>query len=317
MSLYNFREHMSDILSLPAHDVARLIVRAPYAYKRYFIPKKSGGVRPIAQPAKETKVIQRLLVDNWFSQLPIHECAAAYREGSSIKANAERHKQNSYIAKFDFSNFFGSITEADIANHLSYVLSDKISAQSIRDIARVSCVRDKVTSRLTLSIGAPSSPSLSNSIMYYFDLAVNSWCIDRNIVYTRYADDLTFSTNDKGATYEIEKLILETLKNIPYPRLQINTEKTVYASKKKQRRITGLIISNDNEVSLGRDKKRLISAMIHRHSNSELDEKSILHLQGLLGFAQDIEPLFVAKMRGKYTGRLISDLLSQRGKKSK
>jgi retron-type reverse transcriptase len=317
MSLYDFRKHMSEILSLSEHDVGRLIVRAPYAYKRYFIPKKSGGMRPIAQPAKETKVIQALLVDDWFSQLPVHECAAAYRQGSSIKANAERHKQNAFIVKFDFSNFFGSITESDLVNHLSYVLCGKISVQSIKDIARISCVRDKATSRLALSIGAPSSPVLSNSIMYYFDLAVWAWCLDRNIVYSRYADDLTFSTNDKGATSEVQSFILETLEKIPYPRLQINSEKTVFASKKKQRRITGLIISNDNEVSLGRDKKRLISAMIHRYALHELDEKSTLHLQGLMGFAQDVEPLFVAKMRGKYTGQVISNLLRQRGKKSK
>lgn len=317
MILYDFRKHMSEILSLSEHDVARLIVRAPYAYKRYFIPKKSGGMRPIAQPAKETKVIQGILVDNLFAQLPVHECAAAYKQGSSIKDNAERHKQNSYIAKFDFSNFFGSITELDLIKHLSYVLCGKLTAQSIKDIARVSCVRERSTARLALSIGAPSSPILSNSIMYYFDLAVEAWCEDRNIVYSRYADDLTFSTNDKGAMFDVEAFILEVLENIPYPRLQINPEKTVYASKKRQRRITGLIITNDNNVSLGRDKKRLISSMIHHYVQNKLDEKSILHLQGLMGFAQDIEPLFVAKMRGKYTGKIISDLLRQRGKKIK
>lgn len=315
MSLYDFRKHMSEMLSLSEHDIARLIVRAPYAYKRYSIPKKSGGMRSIAQPAKETKVIQGLLVEDWFSQLPVHECAAAYTQGSSIKANAERHRQNSYIAKFDFLNFFGSITESDLVKHFSYFLCEKMSEQSIKDIARVSCVRDRLTAKLALSIGAPSSPVLSNAIMYHFDLAVNSWCSERNIVYSRYADDLTFSTSEKGSTSEVEKHILEALEVIPYPRLQLNHEKTVYASKKKQRRITGLVISNDNQVSLGRDKKRLISAMIHRYVHHELDEKSVLHLQGLMGFAMDIEPLFVAKMRGKYTGRVISDLLRQRGKK--
>lgn len=314
MNLYDFRKHMSDMLSLSEHDVARLIVRAPYAYKRYSILKKSGGMRPIAQPAKETKIIQRLLIDSWFSQLPVHECAAAYRQGSSIKANAERHKQNSYIAKFDFSNFFGSITESDLVSHFSYVLCGKLSVQSIQDIARMSCVRDKATAQLVLSIGAPSSPVLSNSIMYYFDVAIDSWCLERNIVYSRYADDLTFSTNDKGITSGIEKVIGQVLSVIPYPRLKINSEKTVFASKKKQRRITGLVISNDNKVSLGRDKKRLISAMVHRYSHHELDDKSILNLQGLMGFAQDIEPLFVAKLRGKYTGKLISDLLRKGGR---
>lgn len=315
MSLYDFRKHMSEMLSLAEHDVARLIVRAPYAYKKYLIPKKSGGTRLIAQPAKETKVIQRMLVEEWFSQLPVHECAAAYRQGSSIKGNAERHKENSYIAKFDFSNFFGSITESDLVSHFAYVFCGKMSEQSIKDVARISCVRDKATGRLALSIGAPSSPILSNSIMFYFDLMVEAWCQERKIVYSRYADDLTFSTSEKGVTSSIENFIVEALGSVPYPRLRINSEKTICVSKKRQRRITGLVISNDNNVSLGRDKKRLISAMIHRYMHHELDEKSVLHLQGLMGFAQDVEPLFVAKMRGKYTGRLISELLRQRGAK--
>lgn len=247
----------------------------------------------------------------------MHKCAAAYKQGSSIKDNAERHKQNSYIAKFEFSNFFGSITELDLIKHLSYVLCGKLTEQSIKDIARVSCVRERSTSRLALSIGAPSSPILSNSIMYYFDLAVEDWCEDRNIVYSRYADDLTFSTNDKGAMFDVEAFILEVLENIPYPRLQINPAKTVYASKKRQRRITGLIITNDNSVSLGRDKKRLISSMIHRYVQRKLDEESIFHLQGLMGFAQDIEPLFVAKNEGQIYGESNFGLAQTERKKIK
>lgn len=312
MSLYEFRKNMSEALSMSAHDIARLIVRAPYAYKRYVIPKKNGGVRAIAQPARETKIMQNMLIADWFSQLPVHESAAAYKAGASIKANAERHKANTYIAKFDFSNFFGSITESDLLNHLSYVLHGQVSEQSIADMARVSCIRDRLSGRLVLSIGAPSSPILSNSIMYYFDLAVVEWCAGRNIEYSRYADDLTFSTSEKGGGFEIEKFLLATLKEIPYPKLSLNEEKTIYASKKGQRRVTGLIITNDDRVSLGRDRKRLISAMVHRYTHHELDKKSIMHLQGLLAFAQDVEPLFIAKLRGKYTSKTISEILSVR-----
>lgn len=315
MDVYDFRKHISETLAIPAHDVARLIVRAPYTYKRYEIAKKSGGSRSIAQPAKETKVIQRLLMDALFRYLPVHECAVAYKEGASIKKNAQQHRQNQFISKFDFSNFFGSITEADIAAHLAYVFVGKISDQSISDIARVSCIRNIVVGGLCLSIGAPSSPVLSNSILYYFDVAVQAWCQERNVVYTRYADDLTFSSDEKGITASIELFLKQILKEVSYPSLMLNEKKTIHVSKKHQRRITGLVISNDGLVSLGREKKRLISAMIHHYLQRRLEEKDVFILQGLLGFAQDAEPLFVARMRAKYGSAAILEILRSRAKK--
>lgn len=314
MSVYDFRKHVSESLAISGLDVIRLIVRAPHTYKKYEIEKKSGGKRLIAQPAKETKIIQRLLMGDVFDLLPVHDCAVAYKEGSSIKKNAERHKDNQFISKFDFNNFFGSITESDVAAHLAYFFSEKISEQSIKDIARVSCIKHKTAERLCLSIGAPSSPVLSNSIMYAFDVAVEAWCAKRAITYTRYADDLTFSSNEKGISPHIEPFLISLLGDLPYPSLSLNSKKTVHVSKKHQRRITGLVINNDGAVSLGRERKRLISSMIHRYIIGALDDDAVLHLQGLLGFAEDAEPLFVSRMRGKYGGRTIAELLRRRGK---
>ncbi|QXI34385.1 retron St85 family RNA-directed DNA polymerase [Pseudomonas promysalinigenes] len=315
MSEYNFREHLSDEFVISEHDVSRLLLRAPYAYKRYTIPKKNGGVRHIAQPAKETKIIQHFMMSEWFSKLPVHECAAAYKSGASIKDNAQRHSDCAYISKFDFVNFFGSITEVDIRNLLVEVFGSQLSEKSIADMARMSCIRDRVTGRLVLSIGAPSSPVLSNAVMFNFDSVVNQWCREHDIVYSRYADDLTFSSNRKGVTFLVEDFLQGTLKELPEPSLSLNTEKTVHASKKNQRRVTGLVLSNDGNVTIGRDRKRLISAMVHRYALGELDNRSIANLQGLLGFALDVEPLFVAKLRGKYTSKVITELMRVRAKK--
>ncbi|MBA6066291.1 retron St85 family RNA-directed DNA polymerase [Pseudomonas mosselii] len=315
MSHYNFRKQISEEFMISEHDVSRLILRAPYAYKRYTIPKKGGGVRHIAQPAKETKIIQHHMIHEWFSKLPIHHCAAAYKTGASIKKNAELHSNSTYISKFDFVNFFGSITALNIKNLLQNEFNNIISEASIEDMSRMSCIRDKATGRLVLSIGAPSSPILSNAVMLNFDTVVHQWCSERGIIYSRYADDLTFSSNERGATLKIQDFIQGTLKELPNLNLILNTDKTIHASKKNQRRVTGLILSNDNKVTIGRDKKRLISAMIHRFSHNELNSKEIMHLQGLVSFAQHIEPLFVAKLRGKYSTKLITELLRSRGDK--
>jgi hypothetical protein len=101
----SLRKQLQESLGIKESQLNRLIQRAPYTYKVYSIPKRSGGVRVIAQPAKETKFIQHWLIKNIFEKLPIHQCAMAYKEGSSIKKNATVHKNNSYITKFDFKGF--------------------------------------------------------------------------------------------------------------------------------------------------------------------------------------------------------------------
>lgn len=316
MSGYDLREEISKTLAVSGQDAFRLIIRAPHTYKSYVIDKKDGGKRLIAQPAKETKYVQRMLMDTLFSRLPVHDCASAYKDGASIKKNAERHKSNQYISKFDFVNFFGSIKLRDISAHLIDVFGDELSERAINDISRVSCIKHKTASELCLSIGAPSSPVLSNSVMYIFDSIIWGWCQERGVEFTRYADDLTFSSNVKGLCSEIESHLNLVLQELPYPQLSINSKKTIHVSKKNQRRVTGLVLSNDGNVSLGRERKRLISSMIHHYVHGKLSEAETMHLQGLLGFAEDAEPLFVSRMRGKYGILVMSELFQKRGKKA-
>ena len=308
----HLRRDLQSSLGISEYLLNRLVQRAPYSYKVYTIPKRSGGQRTIAQPAKETKFIQHWLIQNIFSQLPVHECASAYKVGASIKKNANAHKSHSYITKLDFKDFFPSITSNDLVKHLSIHLGNSLGTQDIQDIARISCIRLPGKSDLCLSVGAPSSPVLSNSIMFGFDSEVFAWCNKNGITYTRYADDLTFSTSTKNVSSDIEPFVRGIVQKLAYPSLSLNSKKTTHLSKKHQRRITGIIINNEGNISLGRNRKREVSALIHKFSLGILPEPEIFRLQGLLGFAKDVEPLFVARMRGKYTSKLIEEILQKR-----
>lgn len=308
----HLRRDLQESLGISDYLLNRLIQRAPYSYKVYTIPKRSGGQRTIAQPAKETKFIQRWLIQNIFSKLPVHESASAYKDGASIKKNATAHKNNSYVTKLDFKDFFPSIKVSDLVEHISKHLGESLGYQDIQDVARISCIRLQGRSDLCLSIGAPSSPVLSNTIMYSFDSELFAWCAKNGITYTRYADDLTFSTNTKEISSDIEPFVRGVVQKLTYPSLSLNNEKTTHLSKKHQRRITGIIINNKGDVSLGRNRKREISVLIHKFSIGILPEFEIFRLQGLLGFAKDIEPLFVARMRGKYKSSLIDEIFQKR-----
>lgn len=302
-------------LGLTIEEINKIIIRAPRAYKTYTIPKRSSGVRTIAQPARETKHIQRWLINNIFKELPIHPCTTAYKENGSIRLNASAHQKNPYLVKLDIKNFFYSVTEQDLIQHFSLYLRSELSTKEIRDIARLSCIKPKGEIKLCLSIGAPSSPILSNSILYEFDTILATWCLEKQITYTRYADDLTFSTRIKGICSEIEPFVSDLLEKINYPSLKINKDKSIHTSKKSQRRITGVVLANTGELSLGRQKKRSISAQIHQFSLNLLSEDEIYKLQGLLGFAHDIEPIFIKRMNEKYGETIIKNLLTKRKQK--
>lgn len=312
MSDHEMRFNIARDLSITEPELNRLILRAPHTYKVYTIPKKSGGRRVIAQPAKETKYIQYWLMENILKYLPLHLNATAYKKGASIKNNALAHVNNTYFTKLDFKAFFTSIKINDLIIHLHEFLGDKYSQEEIYDIARVSCIQYRSDNPLCLSIGAPSSPMLSNSILYEFDLQIADWCAENKVVYTRYADDLTFSTKVPRTLNMVETLVRKIAGKIEYPNLKLNRKKTIHLSKKNQRRVTGLIITNEKKISIGRKRKREISTLIHRYTLNLLGENQIHYLQGLLGFSLDMEPEFIVRMRIKYGQELVTEILKKR-----
>ena len=170
--------------------------------------------------------------------------------------------------------------------------------------------RPKNSFSLELSIGAPSSPILSNIIMYEFDTLVHGLCLGNEVTYTRYADDLTFSSEKKGILFGIHNEIKEIVDKLSSPNLTLNSEKTIFSSKKHRRRVTGLILTNENRISIGRDKKRLIRSYVHKFALGNLcDEKSKL-LKGLIGFVLDVEAEFIKRIEKKYGEDIIERIKS-------
>jgi len=93
-------EKMSYDLLQNKEQLIHLIQSAPHRYKVYQIPKKSGaGMRTIAQPAKEVKILQYWVIENYFSLLPIHKAATAYVKDKNIRDNCEPHIKNPYFLK--------------------------------------------------------------------------------------------------------------------------------------------------------------------------------------------------------------------------
>lgn len=293
-------EQMLGSLPFSRIELEKIIRTAPYRYKVYYINKRSGaGQREIAQPSAELKLIQRWVVDNVLSSYPIHSAAAAYVQGKGIRANAETHATNRYLLKIDFRNFFPSLKSSDYKIH-----TERYAPNFTPHIGLLSNIlfRKKESGvGLFLAIGAPSSPMLSNSLMYAFDCELASHCQNLGVSYSRYADDLTFSTNQPGVLTEVHSFVAKVLHNAEYPKLTINQEKTVYSSKRHNRTVTGLVISNEGVVTIGREKKRLIRALLHKASTGSLSTEDLDWLRGYLSFVRDAEYCYWEKLSQQAT----------------
>ncbi|GAA81350.1 retron St85 family RNA-directed DNA polymerase [Pseudoalteromonas sp. BSi20495] len=298
-------------LKLDKTQVIDFALESPKMYKVYAIPKRTSGKRIIAHPAKRVKVAQHALLRQMKVIFPIHHCAFAYQEGLSIKLNAQEHCHNQYLLKMDFQNFFNSIT-APLFVRMLDKLSIKISPQDTFLIEHLAfwCPSKETGGKRILSVGAPSSPFISNWIMYGFDKIVFELCRKENIVYTRYADDLTFSTNKKNVLYKIPKQIKSILREELDGGIVINDVKTIFTSKKHNRHVTGITLTNQGLLSIGRKRKRHISLLLHKFSLGLLGTEDILSLRGLLTFANHIESDFKARMTKKYSPQVIQQLLA-------
>lgn len=287
---------LADEFSLSEQEVLFLIKTAPFRYKVHEIDKRNGrGTRLIAQPTSDIKTLQRWLIKNYLEFLPVHPAATAYRHGRSIRDHAKLHARNSYLLKLDFKDFFPSILGTDFLKHIDRYASALRGEAEL--MVRLLFWAGKPRRELHLSIGAPSSPVISNSIMYLFDSALEEYCERIDATYTRYADDIAISTNRPHVLDEALGYVKDLSRNVAYPRLTLNDAKTVFTSKKRQRQLTGLILTNDGTVSLGREKKRLIRAMAYRYSQNELCYEEVQHLRGLLAYAVSIEPHFLETIR--------------------
>lgn len=286
-----------------------LVATASHRYKTYKIAKRTGGFREINHPSVALKFMQRWLARNVFEHLPIHVAAKAYRTDVSIRNLAEPHVAKNYLLRMDFANFFPSLTSDDVKKLLvknTALLPFVLSQNDLEIISKIVCRFNRLT------IGAPSSPILSNNLLFGFDQKIQEVCASKNVTYTRYADDLFFSTNHPNALREISNKVLVEINELPYPRLQINAEKTIFTSRKRKRMVTGLVLTSDRKISVGRKKKRLIHHQMNEYKYDQLDPPAISYLRGYLAYVGAVEPTFIESLKAKYGEDLLKKLFQAR-----
>lgn len=301
---------MSRDLLICLHDLEYLVRSGPYRYKVYEIKKRQAGkTRTIAQPAREVKRLQYWVIENILNRYRIHPAALAYRKGKSILHNAKIHAKKRYLLKLDFKDFFHSIKGDDFRKFIKAHNSENLDFSDIENLTRILFWKPYRNGNLVLSIGAPTSPMLSNILLYEFDRRVSEYCKPARVTYTRYADDLTFSTNRTHLLDEVEVAVKQICSGLEYPRLILNQEKRVHASKATSRRVTGLVLSNEGSVSIGHERKRQLHAAVHHFKLGKLNAEETTSLAGTLAFVHSVEPEFLHALTRRYGKRVVKNLL--------
>ena len=199
-------------------------------YHNAQLPKKNGGYRNLSVPDEVLKSIQKRIADVLLIHMPISRYAKAYRFGSSTLRNAKSHVGKRVVLKLDILHFFDSIRYATVKDK---VFPEAIYAEPLRILLTMLCYHKDA-----LPQGAPSSPAITNIIMYDFDEQLGQWCREQGIAYTRYCDDMTFSGDFDPA--EVIRFVRLELKKMDF---LLNEQKTRIQRPGQQQSVTGIVVN--------------------------------------------------------------------------
>ena len=107
----------------------------------------------------------------------------------------------------------------------------------------------------------------------------------------------------------VEKAVRSTIKEMAYPRLLINTEKTVRATTKFRRTVTGLTLANDGRVTIGKRRKRQLHAAVFNAGKGKVEPERLQRLAGHLAFVNSVEPEFLNVLRRRYSDELVTRIM--------
>ena len=232
LSLYTFNEHLTDNqkikkLYIMSNNITKY-------YNEFTIKKRNGKDRHILSPYTELKKIQLNILNDLLYDKRQSPYAKAYIKEVGLVDNAKTHIGYKYIVKLDISNFFENVSYVDVYNIFKeYGFSNRICGL----LAHLTTYDDY------LPQGAPTSPCLSNLVLRDFDYKVGRWCKDKNINYTRYSDDMTFSMN------EYNKNLIRFIRiNLYKCGLELNNDKICLIGNSKQQKVTGIVVNNKIQV---------------------------------------------------------------------
>lgn len=285
-------------------------------FTEFEISKQSGGKRTISAPTQRLKRLQKNLADllaNCFAELEASgERRTPFVHGfvkeRSIATNAKNHRNKRWVLNLDLHDFFGAINFGRVRGILIKDRNFSLNPTVATLIAQISCYKN------ALPQGAPTSPIISNIVARPLDLKLVDLAKRHGCTYTRFADDITFSTNKADFPEQLAKLATNTTHDwvlgdkireaVAKAGFIENPKKTRLQYFKNRQEVTGLVVNK--RVNVTREYRKTVRAMldrlvttgkfemqparVHRIANKRTKQVDPLRqLQGMLGFIDWID----------------------------
>ena len=283
------RSDLADYLNIPPSKITYILFKrgVDSYYTEFEIPKKSGDPRRICAPTGDLKGVQRQLADAlWEHQKSVYEelgikpnISHAFEEGKSIITNAKIHRNKRVVVNVDLKDFFDSIHIGRVCGFFEKNKYFNLPHGAAVTIAQLACYQGK------LPQGAPTSPIITNLICQVLDMHLLSLAKRYKLDYTRYADDMTFSTNDRSILERWDSFYEELDKKVKKAGFSINEKKTRITYRDSKQIVTGLVVNK--KISVDHSYCRKVRAMAH-----SLYTNGTYQADGVEGTARQLEGRF-------------------------
>lgn len=253
-----------------------------YLTQKFYYTIFRIGKRVILAPCDELKKVQRYFKNalNWTYPLKINTFKSA-----------KIHCGKKWVLKMDIKDFYGSVPHEYIEKVVKNTCK-KIKNADVNYYLMITTLNGK------LPTGAPTSAHIANACFSLVDKRIRAYCNAFCVDYSRYMDDMIFSSEDKYLLNMIEKFVQKTLENFGY---KLNDRKTKYISDNKQQNVLGVVVNN-TEVRLPKTLRKKLRAMIHSYSVFKSggakevdlkyrtwDNKSVEKLKGYLAYTKQVD----------------------------
>lgn len=241
------QHHLAVVAGVSSQTIGQIRSNPAAYYTRFRIPKQRGGSRLIAAPTVQLRKILDWLHIHLTSRLAVHHAAHGFRRGRSIVTNATPHVGAAAVLRLDLEDFFGTVR----ASHCAASLRDAGYSRGVSAL-----LAELMTLDGALPQGAPTSPDVANTAAFPLDEVLTAIARRRNLCYTRYADDLTFSGNEIDT--DVLMLVGRAISRAGF-RLQDRKSRILRAHQRQL--VTGLVVND--QADWPRSRRRWLRQEVH------------------------------------------------------
>ncbi|MFZ2889126.1 reverse transcriptase domain-containing protein [Sulfuricurvum sp.] len=302
ISYFHTRYQFDDFLSIHTNE----------HYTEIFYSKNTFS------PSKKLKDFQKFLNLFLFELLPLNQDVVfSYRKGVNAQDAISPHKNSKYVLNTDIKSFFANINTSKLKK---LILDNKNNFLILpNDIEKhIDSIMNIITYNSILPVGAPTSPAISNGYLFDLDNALQRYCLQNEIIYTRYSDDFIFSSETKESLIKVLPVINDMFIHLRFETFTLNESKTRMQQRGSKIALLGLIITPQGYVTVDKNLKKEVEILLHfyltdkekfRDYFSKKFSSSIDKVSGLLSHINSVDSYYITKLKKRYGSFIVNSFI--------